>query len=89
LLLLKKDDMGLTLMGMMFLDDQYPPILEVFNKMDILKENDSALRDFASDLINNLAYHLRKNKMLKAMKVFVKALNHYPGVGLAIFRNFQ
>lgn len=59
LLLQKRDDMGCSLMSMMFLDDQFPPILEILNKMDMLKELDPVLYDFASDLIHNLMHHLR------------------------------
>jgi len=77
--------MGCSLMSMMFLDDQFPPILEVLNKMDILKELDPVLYEFASDLIHNLKLHLRKNTLLKAMKVFLESLQNYPGVGLALY----
>lgn len=66
--------MNLTLMGIMLLEDQYSIMLEFFNKMDILKESNAVLEDFANDIFNNIIRHLRKNHNLKQTKAFLEAL---------------
>ncbi len=81
--------MGLSLMDLMLLEDdssfcEFPTILDIFNKLDLLQENDQFLDDFAINLFRNISLHLRRNHFLKATIAFVKALSNLPMIGIVI-----
>jgi hypothetical protein len=59
-------------MGLLLLDDQLPGVLEIFNKLDLLKEADMVIDDLANHFFNNLRIHLRKNEKLAVILEFIK-----------------
>jgi hypothetical protein len=84
LFLLKKDDMGLSLLDILLLDDQLPAVLEVLNQTDLLGVHDSSIDEFAKNLFTNIAKHLRRNQNLKSTQEFIKSLKNYPSIGVVI-----
>ena len=77
--------MGMSIMGLMLLDDDlYPTFLEAFAMIDMLKECDAVVDNFAKDIFRNLGLHLRKNRVLKALGVFIESLENFPDMGKVI-----
>ena len=54
LMLDKKDEMGLCVMDFMFLNDDYPSVLENLNDSELSKKDDDVLEDLGGNLFNSL-----------------------------------
>ncbi len=50
LMLGPKDDLGLTMMGLMLLEDELPTSLDSLNKTDLAKSNNAALEELSENI---------------------------------------
>lgn len=78
------DEMGLSLLDIMMITDNYPTFIEIFSKLDILSVNEHFVDACSHKVFHNLKVHLRTNKYLNATNEFLKALADIPGIGLLI-----
>lgn len=77
--------MGLCMLDFMLMNDQFPAIVEAFNKVEIVKEeNDASLEDFSENLFRNLTVQLRRKTRLEPTVAFVKSLQELPEIGLVL-----
>lgn len=83
-MLFVKDDMGCAMMDFLLMSDDLPSVLEAMNEINILGEEDENLESFSENLFKNIGKHLRKNKDLKPLLEFIKALDKKPEVGSLI-----